>query len=250
MSEYKIYTPWIKGLEHYNPSDYKSLDDFCRCIVYSVSYILRLARERKIENIEEVFFDILNGLKRNKNLYFCGKGTFASVFAIKDFSKTIKINISSLDSVNDPWLEYIKKIDTLKIKNSFLPSVDFFFIQEGVYGAICEVLKPLKELDTDIDKPLLESIRKCLNSISNQSFQDFKFEQENILLLLKTHQLKNKIEDLLYALDLIIKIKKEQNAEIDLFSPNIMVDSFNNIIINDPLSFGKYSSLKIKSPVI
>lgn len=250
MSEYKLYTPWIKGLENYNPNDYKNLDDFCRCVVYSVSFILRLARERKLENMEEVFLDILNGLKQNKNLYFCGKGTFASVFAIKDFSKTIKINISSIDSVNDPWLEYIKKIDTLKIKNSFLPNVDFFFIQEGVYGAICDVLTPLRELDTNIDKPLLVSLRKCLNSISNQSFQDFKTEQDKILLLLKTHQVNNKIEDLLYALDLIIKIKKEQNAEIDLFSPNIMVDPLKNIIINDPLSFGKYSSLKIKSPVI
>lgn len=244
MDNYKIYTPWLKGLANYSTNDYKSLDDFCRSVVHSIHNIYDLIQSHDLAFKNECFSDIIQALKENKNLIFCGTGTFASVFLIKGTLNTLKINISSFDSVNDPWIEYVNKIRNDKINNSWFPTISFIFARRGVYGAIGEILKPIKELGKDFDKSLLTSIRACLKAISNQNFKIFKEEKEKIKILLTSHELKDNTDELLYALDLILKIKKEQNAEIDLVGPNVMFSSERTIILNDPLSFGKYSSLK------
>lgn len=238
MNELK-YQAWLKGIENYNPFEFEHLESFCRSLVYSASKILELSNENK----KEVYNHILIAFKNNENLIFEGRGSFASVFTIKGTDKSIKINVSTPDSILDPWFEYISQIHNSYSINPWLPKVEYIFVEKEVYGAIVERLTSIKVFGRLFEKEITNYLNSCISCLIEENHHKYQESEKKLKTLLIEKKINHNVNHLLPALALVIKTKRKESAQFDIVGPNIMIDANNNIVINDPLSYSSTSSI-------
>lgn len=80
---------------------------------------------------------ILKNCTKNGNTYV-GSGCYAVVMTAKNPKNVIKVG----NNVNDPWLDYYRKIISTNQTNPYVPSVDSIFVGDDYYICIMEKLEP------------------------------------------------------------------------------------------------------------
>jgi len=238
----------LQKITEIDPYDCVDLEFFCETTVELVYSLFNLEfsdiNNSNLVKFDELHVKVFNALKNNKYLKFLGAGSFASTYQIPYSDKVFKINVASCDSVADSWYPFAKKIMDLNELNPWLPKIHSLYRQGYVYGAIIDLLNPIETHDMGFKQTLVKSIKEIIDSIEDKNFQAFKKEGRKVSVVLKNNNYNVNSEEILKALDFIIKVKKEEKAEYDISSQNIMFDQDNNIIINDPLSYSLNYSKK------
>jgi hypothetical protein len=238
----------LKGLRNADPLDFPDLEGFCTFMVCSVQKIfenefddLLMVDAFELDNLHIV---ILEHLKENPFIHFLGTGTFSSVFAINESDKAFKINVASCDSFSDSWVSFAEKIISSDNKNPWLPNIHFLYRKDYIYGAIVDELTPISQYDINFQKKIVTGLKNIITTVENVDFKGFKSEQQYIESVLEHYEKSNSSNKILNAIEIILYIKQKTKSNFDIFPQNIMIDKYNNVVINDPLSYDKTYTLK------
>jgi len=239
----KITESILKGIRNTDPFDFSNLEEFCVFTTNSIHKIfetefLNLLTADAFE-LDNLHITILDSLKENIFIDFLGTGTFSSVFAVKNSDKAFKINVASCDSFSDSWITFAEKIMSCEHKNPWLPNIHFLFKKEYIYCAIVDRLNPISQCDIRFQKEIVLGIKNIIKSVETVDFQGFKSEQKYIESLLQHYEKSDSSNKILNAIEIILSIKNKTKSDFDIYPQNIMIDRYNNVVINDPLSYDK-----------